>query len=155
MAKLANALALGASGAILLGSSPSCPTIRKNSGMTYSMSVFFGILRCVACCVNKLINNKGKEKLAKTMNSSSRTILRKMCQLLQLWRTSKNSLIPTLFLFKSTHRCIYTCGGVYATYATYPTQHDRCVDKSEHNRKKQCKNNNNNQNYYKNKYVNS
>ena len=80
MAKLANALALGASGAILLGSSPSCPTIRKNSGMirylNRSMSVFFGMLRCVACCVNKLINNKGKEKLARNRNSSSRTILR-------------------------------------------------------------------------------
>ena len=156
LAKLANALALGASGVTLLGSSPRCPTIRKNSGMTYSMSVFFGMLRCVACCVNKLINNKGKEKLAKTGNSSSRTILRKMCQLLHFGRTSKNYLIPTLFLIQSTHRCIYTCGGVYATYATYPTQQSTCVDISEHNRNKQCKNDkNNNQNYYKNKYVNS
>ena len=134
--KLGNSLVLGTNAARLVGSSPTTPTIRKNSGMTYSMSVFFGILRCVACCVNKLINNKGKEKLASNRNSSSRTILRKLCQLLHFVRTSKNYLIPTLFLLKSTNRCIYTSGGVYATYATYPTQHYRCVDKSEHNRNK-------------------
>ena len=75
MAKLANALALGASGAILLGSSPSCPTIRKNSDIMY-MSVFFDMLRCVACCVNKLINNKGKEKLASRLDFCTRTSLR-------------------------------------------------------------------------------
>ena len=119
--KLANSLVLGTNAARLVGSSPTRRTIRENSDMNTTMSVFFEMLRCVACCVNKLINNKGKEKLAKTGNSSSRTILRKMCQLLRFVRTSKNYLIPTLFLIQSTHRCIYTCGGVYATYATYPT----------------------------------
>ena len=136
LAKLANALALGASGAILLGSSPRCPTIRKSSDMIKVMSVFFNMLRCVACCVNRLINNKGKEKLANRLDFCTRTSLRKMCQLLHFGRTSKNSLIPTLFLFKSTNRCIYTSAGVYATYATYPTQQTTCVGKSEHNRKK-------------------
>ena len=134
--KLGNSLVLGTNAARLVGSSPTRRTIRENSGMNIHMSVFFEMLRCVACCVNKLINNKGKEKLAKTVNSSSRTILRKLCQLLHFVRTSKNYLIPTLFLSKSTNRCIYTSGGVYATYATYPTQHYRCVDKSEHNRNK-------------------
>ena len=153
--KLANSLVLGTNAARLVGSSPTRRTIRENSGMNIHMSVFLDILRCVTCCVNKFINNKGKEKLARNRNSSSRTILRKLCQLLRFVRTSKNYLIQTLFLSKSTNRCIYTSAGVYATYATYPTQHDRCVDKSEHNRKKQCKNNNNNQNYYKNKSVNS
>jgi len=100
------------------------------------MSVFFEILRCVTCCVNKLIDYKGKEKLASRLYSSTRTILRKLCQLLHFVRTSKNYLIPTLFLLQSTNRCIYTSAGVYATYATYPTQQHRCVDKSEHNRNK-------------------
>ena len=157
LAKLANALALGASGATLLGSSPRCPTIRKNSGMTYSMSVFFGIgrrtrlqhqnnlsfvskfsniLRCVACCVNRLINYKGKEKLAIRLRNLTSSGLRKMCQLFQLWRTSKNSLIPTLFLFISTNRCIYTSVWVYVTYATFATQQTTCADISEHNRNK-------------------
>ena len=133
--KLANSLVLGTNAARLVGSSPTRRTSRENSDIMY-MSVFLDILRCVTCCVNKLINNKGKEKLASNRNSSSRTILRKMCQLLHFGRTSKNYLIPTLFLIQSTNRCIYTSGGVYATYATYPTQHYRCVDKSEHNRNK-------------------
>ena len=134
--KLANSLVLGTNAARLVGSSPTRRTSRENSGMNIHMSVFLDILRCVTCCVNKFINNKGKEKLARNRNSSSRTILRKLCQLLRFVRTSKNYLIPTLFLLKSTNRCIYTSGGVYATYATYPTQHYRCVDKSEHNRNK-------------------
>ena len=134
--KLANSLVLGTNAARLVGSSPTRRTIRENSGMNIHMSVFFGMLHCVACCVNKLINNKGKEKLARNRNSSSRTILRKLCQLLRFVRTSKNYLIPTLFLSKSTNRCIYTSGGVYATYATYPTQQTTCVGKSEHNRNK-------------------
>ena len=134
--KLANSLVLGTNAARLVGSSPTRRTISLNSDMNTTMSVFFDVLCCVACCVNKLINNKGKEKLARNRNSSSRTILRKLCQLLHFVRTSKNYLIPTLFLSKSTNRCIYTSAGVYATYATYPTQHYRCVDKSEHNRNK-------------------
>ncbi len=134
--KLANSLVLGTSVARLVGSSPTRRTIiKKNSDITY-MSVFFDMLRCVACCVNKLFNNKGKEKLAIRLDFCTCTSLRKMCQLLQLWRTSKNSLIPTLFLFKSTNRCIYTSAGVYATYATYPTQQTTSVGISEHNRKK-------------------
>ena len=136
MEKLANSPVLGTGVARLVGSSPTTPTIRENSGMNTTMSVFFDILRCVTCCVNKLIDYKGKEKLARNRYSSSRTILRKLCQLLHFVRTSKNYLIPTLFLSKSTNRCIYTSGGVYATYATYPTQQHRCVDKSEHNRNK-------------------
>ena len=135
--KLANSLVLGTNAARLVGSSPTRRTISiENSDINTQMSVFFDILRCVTCCVNKFINNKGKEKLASNRNSSSRTILRKLCQLLHFVRTSKNYLIPTLFLLQSTNRCIYTSGGVYATYATYPTQHYRCVDKSEHNSNK-------------------
>ena len=135
--KLANSLVLGTSVARLVGSSPTRRTIiKKNSDTSSHVSVFFDILRCVACCVNKLFNNKGKEKLAIRLDFCTRISLRKMCQLLHFGRTSKNSLIPTLFLFKSTNRCIYTSGGVYATYATYPTQQTTCVGKSEHNRKK-------------------
>ena len=75
--KLANSLVLGTNAARLVGSSPTRRTIRiENSGMNIYVSVFFEMLRCVACCVNKLINNKGKEKLARNRNSSSRTILR-------------------------------------------------------------------------------
>ena len=138
LAKLANALALGASGATLLGSSPRCPTIRKNLGMiNIANSAFiFNILRCVTCCVNKLINYKGKEKLAIRLRNLTSSGLRKMCQLFQLWRTSKNSLIPTLFLFISTNRCIYTSVWVYVTYATFATQQTTCADISEHNRNK-------------------
>ena len=133
--KLGNSLVLGTNAARLVGSSPTRRTSRENSDIMY-MSVFLDILRCVTCCVNRFINNKGKEKLAKDRYSSSRTILRKLCQLLHFVRTSKNYLIPTLFLLQSTNRCIYTSAGVYATYATYPTQQHRCVDKSEHNRNK-------------------
>ena len=135
--KLANSLVLGTNAARLVGSSPTRRTISiENSDINTQMSVFFDILRCVTCCVNKLIDYKGKEKLARNRYSSSRTILRKLCQLLHFVRTSKNYLIPTLFLLQSTNRCIYTSAGVYATYATYPTQQHRCVDKSEHNRNK-------------------
>ena len=74
--KLANSLVLGTNAARLVGSSPTRRTSRKNSDINTQMSVFLDILRCVTCCVNRFINNKGKEKLAKTGNSSSRTILR-------------------------------------------------------------------------------
>jgi len=99
------------------------------------VSVFFDILCCVACYVSMLFNNKGKEKLAFRLDYCTCTSLRKMCQLLRFGEHPKNSLIPTLFLFKSTNRCTYTSAGVYATYATYPTLQTTSVDISEHNRK--------------------
>ena len=56
LAKLANALALGASGAILLGSSPRCPT---------SFSSTTGLKKCCdRCCIedNVLHCRKGMDR---------------------------------------------------------------------------------------------
>ena len=61
--KLANSLVLGTSASRLVGSSPTKGTISY-------VSCF------VACCVNRLINNKGKEKLASRLDFCTRTSLR-------------------------------------------------------------------------------
>ena len=73
VAKLANALALGASGAILESSSLSLPTtVEKSiesSDMIKVMSVFFNILGCVNCCVNSKMLPKGRGEVGRFTKS--------------------------------------------------------------------------------------
>ena len=94
------------------------PHQQKNSDMDIHMSVFFAILSCVACCVNRLFNNKGREKMAVLLTNTLCVLLRKLCCFLPPFEFANNYLIPTLFLEKTIITSISRGAEDQATYAT-------------------------------------
>lgn len=90
MAKLANALALGASGAILLGSSPSCPT---------SFSSTTGIKKkcCDRCCIDDKVLHCRKGMDRETGVSDRVTSLRNFLNISFIPTTAYFLAMPTSF----------------------------------------------------------